>query len=391
MESLDEWFDGSGQPQGLEGESIPLETRIAQVAYAAVCEAPPNEDPGPWLEKNHPGRYDPALIALLDGPEVDFQASMREKLHAQRSLLSLGKAFEEAGNNASARQAFSQVLEHPTNRFAMEASLSLTRLCVKEGKESPRKVLEHAERTIKLAEYVGAAPFGWCGLELGLLLHDAGLPDQSNSMLEKAQQAFRSLKLRVGQAALYLARFGLHGQGQGAELLEALEVVLRSDFSDRTGPLMLKLLPRLLAFEEDDGLGQMADKVVRDYPHLVLESLYSRSLTPPARLRVARVQGKYMLPHRDAILERLAIDDDGEVRAVVNEIKASEAGTIAVPPLRVFSLGPMSVYRGDERVQETRWRSQKAKYLLAMLAAAGERPVSEDKILDAFCPGSAKK
>lgn len=391
LDSLDEWYDGSGQPQGLEGESIPLETRIAQVAYAAVCEAPQGKPAGPWLEKNHPGRYDPSLVALLDGPEVDLVTTMREKLHAQRSLLSLGKAFEEAGNNASARQAFSQVLEHPTNRFAMEACLSLTRLCVKEGKESPRKVLENADRTIKMAEYVGAAPFGWCGMELGLLLHDAGLPDQANSMLEKAQQAFRSLKLKVGQAAIYLARFALHGQGKEAELLEALEVVLRSDFSDRTGPLILKLIPRLLSTESENGLGQMAEKVIRDHPHLVLECLYSRSLTPPARLRVARVQGKYMLPHREAILERLAIDEDGQVRGIVNEIKASEAGTVAVPPIRVFSLGPMSVYRGDERVQETRWRSQKAKYLLAMLAAAGERPVSEDKILDAFWPGSAKK
>jgi DNA-binding SARP family transcriptional activator len=388
LESLDEWYDGSGQPHGLAGESIPLETRIAQVAYAAVCEVPSGQNAAEWLVKHHPGRYDPRLVALLKEPMDERGEGYREQLHAQRSLLSLGKAYEESGNFASARQAFSSVLEHQTNRFAMEASLGLTRLCAQEGKESPARVREHAQRTLRMAEFVGAAPFGWCAIELAFLLHDVGFPEEAQSLLDRANQAFTSLRLKVGESAVLLARFAL-GQGEEAGTAEALDTVLRSPFGERLTPLIFRLLPRVL-----DSQGRLAlatTKLIREYPRQVLECLYTRKLTAPARLRVAEVHAKFLLPHRDAILDRLALDEEAQVRSFVETLKGNEVGTPAVPALRVFSLGPLSVYRGDHRVQETQWRSQKAKYLLAMLAAAGDNPVSEDKILESFWPGSLQK
>lgn len=389
LESLDEWYDGSGQPAGLSGENIPLETRIAQVAHAAVCEVPAGQNAVEWLEQHHKGRYDPRLVTLLQEPADQRSEGYREQLHAQRSLLSLGKAYEESGNFASARQAFSRVLEHQTNRFAMEASLGLTRLCAQEGKESPAKVREHAQRTIRMAEFVGAAPFGWCGIELAFLLHDVGFPDEARTMLDRCKQAFTSLKLSVGESAVALALYGLSCEGEESALAEALDTVLRSPFGERLTPLMARVLPRVL--DSQGRLALAATKLIRDYPRQVLEGLYNRRLSPTARLRVAEVHAKFVLPHRDAILDRLALDEEGQVRAVVESIKSSGEGTIAVPALRVFSLGPLSVYRGDTRVQETQWRSQKAKYLLAMLAAAGDNPVSEDKILESFWPGSVQK
>lgn len=389
LESLDEWFDGSGQPAGLAGEDIPLETRIAQIAHAAVCEAPAGENPSDWLVRQYPGRFDPKLVALLQEPQDEHHEGHRERLHAQRSLLSLGKAYEESGNFASARQAFSQVLEYQTNRFAMEASLSLTRLCAREGKESPAKVREHAARTIRMAEFVGAAPFGWCGIELAFLLHDVGFPEEAQSLLERANNAFSSLKLKVGESAVLLARYGLTGSGDDDSTTVALDTVLRSPFGERLTPLISRLLPRVL--DSSGKLAQAATRLVREYPRQVLECLYTKRLSSKARLRVAEVHSQFVLPHRDAILDRLAVDEEPEVRAFVESTKGVEAGAPTVPALRVFSLGPLNVYRGDQRVQETQWRSQKAKYLLAMLAAAGDNPVSEDKILECFWPGSVQK
>lgn len=390
LESLDEWFDGSGQPAGLAGEDIPLETRIAQVAYAAVCEVPAGEEAVAWLAQHHQGRYDPQLLALLSSPSEDSREGYREQLHAQRSLLSLGKAYEESGNFASARQAFSRVLEHGTNRFAMEASLGLTRLCAGEGKESPARVRELAQRTLRMAEFVGAAPFGWCAIELAFLLWDAGFPEDARSLLERARLAFSSLKLSVGEGAVLLAMYALSGEGSPeAELASALDLVLRSSFGERLAPLIQRLLPRVL--DSEGALAGSAARLVRDYPRLVLECLYSRRLSPGGRLRVAEVHTRYVLPHREAILDRLSLDEDDRVRAAVEAIQGGREGTPSVPLLRVFSLGPLSVYRGDQRVQETQWRSQKAKYLLAMLAAAGDDPVSEDKILESFWPGSVQK
>ncbi len=389
LDSLDEWFDGSGQPAGLSGESIPLETRLAQLAYAAVCEVPDGENAVEWLAKNHQGRYDPQLFELLKDPTRENRESYREQLHAQRSLLSLGKAYEESGNFASARQAFSRVLESQTNRFAMEASLGLTRLGARDGKESPAKIKAQAQETLRMAEFVGAAPFGWCAMELAFLLHDVGIPEEADSFLSKATRAFASLKLVVGEAAVTLARYALHGGGDEAALSEALDVVLRSSFGDRLGPLVEKLLPRVL--DSQGALANSGTRLIRDFPRLVLECLYARRLTPLGRHRVAEAHSRFVLPHREAILDRLALDEDGEIRNLVEAGRSAEAGTLSVPTLRIFSFGPLSVYRGDQRVQETQWRSQKAKYLLAMLAAAGDTPVSEDKILESFWPGSVQK
>lgn len=390
LDSLDEWYDGSGQPAGLKGENIPLETRVAQVAYAVVSEVPKGVDPGEWLEEHHQGRYDPEILGLLDEPLVQREEGYREQLHAQRSLLSLGKAFEEAGNYASAFQAFSQVLEHQTNRFAMEASLSLTRLAARNGRDSPGKVREQAHATVRLAEHVGAAPFGWCGLELGLLLFEVGFPEEASALLDRSQKAFASLKLMAGEAALNLARFALFGEGDERLIKESLERLSRSSFGERIAPLVRKLLPRVLDSDLTE-LRASGDRLIRDYPLEVLECLYNRELSAKSRERVAKIQAEYVLPHREAVLERLALDEETQIRTLVEAIKARETGTLAVPALRVYSLGPLSVYRGDQRVQETQWRSQKAKYLLAMLVAAGDRPVSEDKILECFWPGSVKK
>lgn len=389
LESLDEWYDGSGQPAGLAGEDIPLETRIAQVAYAAVCEVPEGEDAVGWLSQHHQGRYDPRLLGLLAQPAGDLREGYREQLHAQRSLLSLGKAYEESGNFASARQAFARVLESQTNRFAMEASLGLTRLCAGEGKESPARVRELAQRTVRMAEFVGAAPFGWCAIELSFHLWDVGFPEEARSLLERARLAFTSLKLNVGEGAVLLAVFALSGEGEEGAVVLALDLVLRSSFGERLAPLIQRLLPRVL--DSQGALVGSAARLVRDYPRLVLECLYSRRLSAVGRLRVAEVHSKFVLPHREAVLDRLALDEDGEVRSLVEGVRGGVEGTPSVPLLRVFSLGPLSVYRGEQRVQETQWRSQKAKYLLAMLAAAGDNPVSEDKILESFWPGSVQK
>ncbi len=389
LESLDEWYDGSGQPAGLSGESLPLETRLAQLAYAVVCEVPQGENAVEWLTRHHQGRYDPKLLELLREPSSGPRESYREQLHAQRSLLSLGKAYEESGNLASARQAFSRVLEHPTNRFAMEASLGLTRLGAREGKESPAKIKAQAQETLRMAEFVGAAPFGWCAIEAAFYLHDIGSPEEAESILEKALRAFSSLKLAVGESAVVLAHHALRGDGDEVAVAEALESVLRSSFGDRLGPLMERLLPRVL--DSEGALAASAPRLVRDYPRLVLECLYARRLTPLGRRRVAEAHSRFVLPHREAILDRLALDEDAEIRSLVESGREVEDGAVSVPMLRVFSFGPLSVYRGEQRVQETQWRSQKAKYLLAMLAAAGDTPVSEDKILESFWPGSVQK
>lgn len=389
LEAVDESFDGSGEPKGLKGEELPLETRIAQVAYSAITEAEGKEEPGAFLAQEYPGRFDPELLTLLDKKE---QADQRldTSTQTQRNLLSLGRAFEASGNLGSARQAYQNVMSYRNNRFSLEASLGLTRLAANDGKEPARVIQAYSQRALGVAEHVGAAPFGWCALELSLILNQVGLKQKALAALEKSERAFSSLKLSVGSAAVKLGAFALEREVGDSEVCDALQAVLNSSFGDKAESLVVRLLPKLLGAEGED-FESISTRLCREYPEQVLQKLNEKLFSSLARTRIAKAQTRYVLPFREVVLERLAADSDDGVRELAEVAQQGTADSVAVPSLKVFSLGPLSVFRGGKRVQETQWRSQKAKYLLAMLAAAGDKPVSEDKILDCFWPGSQKK
>jgi GGDEF domain-containing protein len=73
VRSSAEYFDGSGYPDGLAGESIPLGSRViaAAVAFAAMTERRPYREPvGPGealaeLRRNSGGQFDPHVVEAL--------------------------------------------------------------------------------------------------------------------------------------------------------------------------------------------------------------------------------------------------------------------------------------------------------------------------------------
>ncbi|MEW6284095.1 MAG: bacterial transcriptional activator domain-containing protein, partial [Candidatus Eremiobacterota bacterium] len=67
------------------------------------------------------------------------------------------------------------------------------------------------------------------------------------------------------------------------------------------------------------------------------------------------------------------------------------AAVLTLPVLRLYSLGPFEVYRGEERVDERSWKSQKVRYLLACIASHRGRPVQDDVLIDIFWPDDAVK
>ncbi|MEW6283259.1 MAG: BTAD domain-containing putative transcriptional regulator, partial [Candidatus Eremiobacterota bacterium] len=59
--------------------------------------------------------------------------------------------------------------------------------------------------------------------------------------------------------------------------------------------------------------------------------------------------------------------------------------------VKVYSLGPFEVYAGARPVDEQAWKTRKVRYLFAFLLAHGERPVSEDLIIEEFWPGESDR
>lgn len=392
LNCLDEWFDGTGQPKGLAGKGIPLAARIAQVVHARVCEVSSKTELE-QLSESSPGRFDPHLVKILLNPNPETPKQTVVDTQAQRNFLSLAKTFEDSGNLASARQTYQQVFDFGPSRFALEASLAIVRLDARSGNVSPRKIQEGARRTRTIGETVGAAPTGWVNLELALLLDEVGLADDSIETLQLAKETFSNVSSKVGQAAVLLGEVVLELLKPEPNVIEAaLRVLLQSSFGSSLSHLMYRLLPLLLG-RQDSGLEDLTEKVVRDFSDEVLWLVQERYLKDPAKIRLCQILAKYRIPSRETLLEFLKVDRSEQVRQAAERAAKTHSNSINVtgPTLRVRSFGQLSVYLDNQRVLETEWRSQKTKYLLAMLAAAGTSPVSEDKILESFWPESGQK
>lgn len=68
-----ERWDGRGEPGGLEGEEIPLETRIAVVARDADLFARSGQDPSEILEGRRGRAYDPGVVDVIDRIRPEYR------------------------------------------------------------------------------------------------------------------------------------------------------------------------------------------------------------------------------------------------------------------------------------------------------------------------------
>ncbi|HEU4917194.1 MAG TPA: HD domain-containing phosphohydrolase [Acidimicrobiia bacterium] len=68
-----ERWDGSGEPAGLEGEDIPLETRIAVVARDTDLFARSGQDPHEILQARRGSAYDPDVVDVIDRIRPEYR------------------------------------------------------------------------------------------------------------------------------------------------------------------------------------------------------------------------------------------------------------------------------------------------------------------------------
>jgi DNA-binding SARP family transcriptional activator len=106
---------------------------------------------------------------------------------------------------------------------------------------------------------------------------------------------------------------------------------------------------------------------------------------PTTRRRLVEVLGRQAGAADLPLLEAFLDDEDSTVQSaaqdVVTAITQRTAGL-----LRVTMFGGMTVWRGDERVDEKEWRRKRAKLLLAYLLLAGPEGASRQTIAEKVWP-----
>lgn len=372
----------------LEGGSGRMESQIAAVALLS-SEEPSDAglSPSGVLALRFPGRFDESLLSALDS--VREASPEAEDSHKRRQgLLTLAAALTAAGKLREATRTLShpQLQEKPSWE-GVQARLSLARLHV--GRP---EAIHWASQAQSAADQLGSGLMARTALETGLLLWEAGQSEQARAQLERAEKVLGELQYYAPQARTRLALAAL--TGQDALVQPALEVLLRPEHLDelhRCGQWAVKALLNWHAAKPEPLRDRLVGRVLREFPHELKNILSSGQLETAARLSVVRCLGT----GGRALLEALAQDPDPAVREAA--LSASQASSSAAteapetPLLRLYSLGGFRVYKGRDLVDESQWRSQKIRYLLACLAAQPGRRFPIEGILEEFWPGDPDK
>lgn len=347
LDTLEERWDGGG-PQGLRGEAIPLGSRIASLVLAGEPE---------------PGVHDPGLLEegpSRGGPDL-------------RSLLLLGNALLRANDRASAELAFRRVLDEGSPEQAPEALLGLARLS-----PEPEPLVEQALGSLGPCS---SAVAGRVRLEASLFLRTSQ-PERAAELLAQAASGLRAVG-RVGEAARAALAAG------GAPDREALELLLRPEYEAELvagAPWLIGPMLEWAASGEELFLRGLS-RLARNAPRRFLERVGREHLSVEARRAVAQALSG-VLEGRE-LLEALAADADEGVRQLASRSLARLSPEARPPLLRIYTLGPMEVYLGEEPVEE--WKTRRYQHVFAYLATAGGVPVVEDRLIEEFWPEDFEK
>jgi two-component SAPR family response regulator len=382
LRHYDERWDGQGGPDGLQGEEIPLESRLVAALLAS------REGPLAAQASADPGRFDPQLVALLSGSSQETSALPVPDMAPEqvRGLLSLARALLEAGQAAEAEQALQAVVETRTpSREKVEALILLARGAAAAAQP------ELVARAVAEADALGPWTVAWAGLNGGLLLRQSQA-QSARSYLTAAGKGYQQMGHATGQALALLGLDWASRAVDGSRLESAVEVLLRpenrSTLVEAASWLLLYLLGQPCTHEAQV---RLIHRTLYEAPRSAAKLLRQGALDASARGRAVEHLSGLGGEAAQKLLQGLAADSDPEVREAARQALRREQVEALRPLLRIYSMGPFEVYRGERRVHEDEWKTSKIKYLFALLSAGAGRPVVQDKILDLFWPDDLEK
>lgn len=386
VDHIDEWWNGEGGPDGLAGEEIPVESRMAALVLTLTGKPELQQN----LETLFPGRFDPTVLAAVErlrgGEDVTESATPT----ARRRLLRLAQTLEQSGNLISAYSAYKRLTTLEVAASEKVAALrGLARLSVEQGR--PQQAKEYLLQASVETQALGPTGLAESSLEIGILLHKLG----AHEGLEHILKAARIFKSSGHLDGLALSSWAADWAGRVVEN-EALEGYLER-LAQPTNLAWLSsacgwLLPQLLRAGER--MSQLRARVVvrlcRQSARGVRRLLLSGGLEESGRHTLAHLLHPDQGPEISGILEILSQHGDEDIRRVVRA-KTPVGDLQKQPPsLRIHLMGPLEVWTGDSLVSESEWKTVKVRHLFAHLAYRRGKPVSEDILLEMLWPEATK-
>jgi len=339
-------------------EALSLPARLAQVATG---QAPPGEE-------------ETALAAAWQrAAQKKKKRPAREGGVHRRGLLFMARSQEQAGQLAEAAQSYRTVAEEGLrDREGVEAWLGLTRL-------AGPNCQEQARQAVALARELNPLLWGVTCLQAGLHL------GQSRELLEQARRIGHELGQRLLEAQATLALAGVSGPADErleAALSHLLQPEERYELVDAAWWIAPCLLRRQ-ALHPHPAQDKLLAVLGRDTPGVIRRLL--PGLEPDARRAAVAALAGSAHPLARETLRGLIADPDAGVRQAAQDCLREEA-TVATPPLlRLFTLGTFELYRGEERLPDSAFRSWKQRFLLARLAGS-PRPLAPERLIEEFWP-----
>ena len=355
-------------------ETLSLPARIAQVALHPHFQ-PETESTlaAAWERANERSR-----------PPRESAPKRRQRA----SLLQLARS-QESQSPADALTHYQQLAqEGQSDREQVEALLGLTRLTQRE----PERCLGYAQQAVNLARSLNGLLGCVCALQAGLSLVEAGLKKEATTFYEQAGRVSRELGQPILEAKAILALSASGGELNPQHIHKALTALL--DVSERfelldaawwITPCLLQLQARSPHPLQEKALNLIG----RDAPGTFLRLVQADSLDAEARLHAVHALKDRKHPAALECIKLLSSDSDSRVRQAAEAAIRSAGGILLPPTVRIYTLGAFEVYRGDERLPDSQFRSIKQRFVLARLAAS-RRPLSADRIIDDFWPDSGE-
>lgn len=282
-----------------------------------------------------------------------------------RGMLALAQTLEEAQQTAAARQAYQQLLRRP-GALAGQACLGLARLAWKEQDQA-----EWTRRLEDLKTLSASGGYAQALTELAVL-------SRQPSLLEQAQQAFQGQPQSAEFCLLQLA------DGQAAEgakdqaALQLLSARFRPHFARHAGWLVAEVLLRVDVAKGGRRLAFMA----LDFSPQIARLMGAEQLPKAALLNLLEVFQRFPQELPGELVQALLSHSEVEIRQQARLLDQGQGSS----SLRLHSFGAFTARCGVKTVEESEWRTQKIKYMLAYLASRWDRPVVEDELIELFWP-----
>lgn len=378
-------------PPSLKGIQLESEARVVPLAIAAARLWPELEDPaqelGARLEELEPGRFDPFLLRMLklypgygEEPADDILDLFKPRA---TGLHHLGRTLEESGDLQGARRAYELLTQGVE---AVEGWMGLARLA--ERAQQRDEAVQHLRTAIEVSREHG--PARTADALLRAAIHALNWGDQVNAWLQEALELLEQLNARAAMAEARLALRALRNEPDEA----SLEVLLEADHLSQLLAGADWIMPWLLECRAQHSGSESCEAAIlvllRERP-ASLEQALSAPLSREARAQALELVDTTRLKKLEGVARRLLADGDEGLRQRAQVVLGNLTSSDQPPLLVVYSFGPFEVFRGRERVEESAWRTVKAKYLLAYLLSRGGQPVSEDRLLEMFWPGPTHK